>query len=262
MRVLAIANQKGGAAKTTTTVNLAAALAEAGRRVLVIDLDPQGNATDWLGAGGAARGAFDLLADPLELGELVTPSTTVGVDVLPATRSLQGAERALAREVGAELTLQRKLDTAAVAGWDYVVIDTPPTLGLLTLNALTAAHELVVPVEAHVMALVGVVQLMETMKTVRERLNPALALAGIVACRVDGRTRHSLEVVERLRETFGASVYRTEIRENIRLAEAPSFRQSILTYDTRSAGAADYRALAAEVIAQENRQQPVLHAAE
>jgi chromosome partitioning protein len=260
MRCLAIANQKGGAAKTTTTVNLAAALAEAGRRVLVIDLDPQGNASDWLGAAGASRGVFDFLIEASDLRELVVASSAPGVDILPATRGLQGVERALAREVGAELTLQRKLKAPA-AGWDYVVLDTPPTLGLLTLNALTAAHELLVPVEAHVMALIGVAQLMDTMKTVRERLNPALALAGLVACRVDARTRHSPEVVERLREALGASVYRTEIRENIRLAEAPSFRQSILAYDPRSAGAADYRALAGEVMAQEIRQ-PALHAAE
>jgi chromosome partitioning protein len=262
MRSLAIANQKGGAAKTTTTVNLAAALAESGRRVLVIDLDPQGNATDWLGAGGATRGVYDFLTEATDARELVMPSTATGVDVLPATRSLQGIERALAREVGAELTLQRKLKPLVeAAAWDYVLLDTPPTMGLLTLNALTAVPEVIVPVEAHVMALIGVAQLMETVKTVRERLNPALALAGVVACRVDGRTRHSLEVVERLREALGASVYRAEIRENIRLAEAPSFRQSILAYDTRSAGAADYRVLAAEVIAQEVPQ-AVLRAAE
>jgi chromosome partitioning protein len=252
MRCVAIANQKGGAAKTTTTVNLAAALGALGRKVLVIDLDPQGNSTDWLDASGAERGVFEFLANGLALGDVTRVSSVGGVSVIAATRALQGAERALAREVGAEMVLQRKLRAPAAASWDYVLIDTPPTLGILTLNALTAASELIVPVEAHVLALAGVAQLMETVETVRERLNPALALAGLVACRVDSRTRHSGEVVDSLRRTFSGLVYASEIRENIRLAEAPSFRQSILDYDTRSSGAADYRALAAEVMRQEN----------
>src|SRR5262249_24469316 len=150
--------------------------------------------------------------------DVIGTSPTAGVAVIPATRALQGAERTLAREVGAELTLQRKLRSPDAAAWDYVLIDTPPTLGMLTLNAVGAARELVVPVEAHVLALAGVAQLVETMNTVRERLNPALALAGTVACRVDSRTRHSGEVVDSLRKKFNGSMYRTEIRENIRLA--------------------------------------------
>jgi len=262
MRCIAIANQKGGAAKTTTSVNLAAALAEQGRRVLVVDLDPQGNSTDWLGVVGAERGVYELLTEHAALAKVATGAQTAGVDVVPATRALLGIERALAREVGAELTLQRKLRAADAAGWDYVLIDTPPTLGILTLNGLAAARELIVPVETHVLALAGVAQLMETFVTVRERLNPELALAGVVACRVDNRTRHSADVIERLRGTFKGTMYRTEIRENIRLAEAPSFRRSILDYDTRSSGAADYRALATEVIAQETAEKAVLHAAE
>jgi chromosome partitioning protein len=262
MRCIAIANQKGGAAKTTTTVNLAAALAEQGRRVLVLDLDPQGNSTDWLGVVGAERGVFEVLTEQATLAEVVIGSQTAGVDVVPATRALQGIERALAREVGAELTLQRKLRAPDAAGWDYVLIDTPPTLGILTLNGLTAARELIVPVETHVLALAGVAQLVETFIAVRERLNPELAIAGIVACRVDNRTRHSADVVERLRDTFKGTMYRTEIRENIRLAEAPSFRRSILEYDARSSGAADYRALAVEVLAQEAAEKAALRAAD
>lgn len=251
MRCLAIANQKGGAAKTTTTVNLAAALAELGRKVLVIDLDPQGSSTDWLGAGGAQHGAYDFLTNGALLGDVTGGSSVEGVSVVAATPALQGAERALAREVGAEMALQRKLKGPASAAWDYVLIDTPPTLGVLTLNALTAARELLVPVEAHVLALAGVAHLIETMGTVRDRLNPDLALAGVVACRVDSRTRHAADVVDSLRRKFDGSMYATEIRENIKLAEAPSFRQSILDYDSRSSGAADYRALAAEVVRQE-----------
>jgi chromosome partitioning protein len=251
MRLLAIGNQKGGSAKTTTVVNLAAALAERGRKVLVIDLDPQGNCTDWLGAGASGHGSFELLTASSALGDVIHKSAIDGIDVVPATRALQGAERALASEVGAELVLRRKLASADVAHWDYVILDTPPNLGILTLNALAAAGELMVPVEAHVLALAGVAQLLETMKTVRERLNPALALAGVVACRVDSRTRHSTDVVDSLRQKFKAQVYKSEIRENVRIAEAPSFRRSILQYDTRSSGAADYRALAAEVMRQE-----------
>ena len=262
MRCIAIANQKGGAAKTTTTVNLAAALAEQGRRILVLDLDPQGNSTDWLGVVSAERGVFEVLTEQATLAEVVIGSQTAGVDVVPATRALQGIERALAREVGAELTLQRKLRAPDAAGWDYVLIDTPPTLGILTLNGLAAARELIVPVETHVLALAGVAQLVETFIAVRERLNPELAIAGVVACRVDSRTRHSVDVVERLRDTFKGTMYRTEIRENIRLAEAPSFRRSILEYDARSSGAADYRALAQEVLAQEANEKVGLRAAD
>ena len=252
MRCVAIANQKGGAAKTTTTVNLAAALGELGRTVLVIDLDPQGNTTDWLGAGGAEAGAHELLVDATALAALVSPTEVTGVSAIAATRALLGTERMLAREVGAELILQRKLKSGdAGAAWDYVLIDTPPTLGILTLNALAAAQELIVPVTTQVLALAGVAQLLETVNTVRERLNPSLALAGVVACRVDSRTRHSLDVVDSLRQNFNDTLYNAQIRENVRLAEAPSFHRSILDYDSRSSGAADYRALAAEVVRQE-----------
>ena len=251
MRQIAIANQKGGSAKTTTSVNLSAALAELGRRVLVIDLDPQGNSTDWLGAGGAERGAFELLTSSADLGTVVTESAISGVLVVAATRALQGIERVLVREIGAELALRRKLAAGTAENWDYVLVDTPPTLGILTLNALSAVRELIVPVEAHVLALSGVVQLQATVDMVRNRLNPDLSLAGVIACRVDGRTRHSADVVDSLRQKFDGKMYRTEIRENIRLAEAPSFHCSILDYDPRSTGANDYRALALEVVHQE-----------
>lgn len=251
MRCIAIANQKGGAAKTTTTVNLGAALVERGKRVLLIDLDPQGNSSYWIGATAAdADGAFGLLTGAAGLDTYVVATAFKGVDAIPATRALTGIERALAREMGAEMTLRRKLSPAQDR-WDYVIIDTPPTLGMLTVNALAAARELIVPVAAHVLALAGVAQLMETMGVVQERLNPDLKLAGIVACRVDQRTRHCTEVVASLREAFGTQVYPTEIRENIRLAEAPSFKQSILEYSATSSGAVDYRALAGDVIGQE-----------
>lgn len=253
MRRLAITNQKGGSAKTTTAVNLAAALAEKGRSVLVIDLDPQANCSTWLGAGGAETGAYELLTQSGAVALLIQPTAVESVAIIPANPSLNGAERVLAREVGAEMTLRRRLSAFSGLRCDYLLIDTPPTLGLLTLNALAAADELIVPVEAHVLALAGVAQLFETVRMVNERLNPNLTIAGIVACRVDSRTRHASEVTQSLRNTFGDQVFETEIRENIRLAEAPSFKQPITSYDPRSSGAADYRALASEVLRQEER---------
>ena len=253
MRRLAITNQKGGSAKTTTTVNLAAALAEQGRRVLVVDLDPQGNSTSWLGIRNPDQGAFELLTGAMDVNTLVRETAVAGVSAIAATASLNGIERALAREMGAEMTLRRRLAGLDAARWDYVLLDTPPTLGMLTLNALAAVEELIVPVEAHVLALAGVAQLIETVQTVKERLNPGLAIAGVVACRVDLRTRHSADVIDSLRSAFKASMFATAIRENVRLAEAPSFHKPITAYDTRSTGAVDYRALAGEVVAQERR---------
>lgn len=254
MRRIAISNQKGGSAKTTTTVNLAAALAESGRRVLVIDLDPQGNTTDWLAPQGSSHGVFELMTAKTPVAELVVPTAVEAVSLVPAGRNVADIERLLAREIAAELTLARRLGELPPQRWDYVLIDTPPTLGLLTLNALSAALELIVPVEAHILALSGVAQLLETVDKVRERLNPGLTIAGLVACRVDGRTRHALDVVASLEQTFGSQLYATRIRENIRLAEAPSFHQPITAYDAGSTGAADYRELAREVIAQETKE--------
>lgn len=250
MRQIAITNQKGGTAKTTTTVNLAVALAELGHTVLVIDLDPQASTTDWLDATDVEQGAFELLTLPSRLEEMAIPTGIQGLDIVPANPPLKGVERALARDVAAELTLRQRLKTST-SRWDYVLVDTPPTLGLLTLNALSAVGELIVPVEAHVMALSGVVQLEQAIATVRDRLNPDLRVAGVVACRVDRRTRHAAEVIDSLRRKFNCLMYRTEIRENVRLAEAPSFRQSILQYAPTSSAAIDYRALALEVVQQE-----------
>jgi len=253
MRTLAIANQKGGSGKTTTCVNLAAALGEKKRRVLLLDLDPQHSATAWYGIKNAGKGVLGLFVDGGKMLDFVQPTGTPGVDLVPSSAWLVGVEKILAGEVGAETILRRHLESLPQDRWDYVLMDCPPTLGVLTLNALAAARELLVPVEAHVMALSGLAQLLHTVGVVKERLNPELAVSGILACRVDGRTRHAREVVERLRERSGNLVYKTVIRENIRLAECPSFGQPITQYDSRSAGAADYRALATEVMQQERR---------
>lgn len=253
MRTIAIANQKGGSGKTTTCVNLAAALGEAGRRVLMIDLDPQHSASAWYAIKNAGKGVLGVFMDNGNLADFIQAAPAPGVEVVPSSAWLVGAEKVLAGEVGAETILRRQLERLPPDRWDYVLMDCPPTLGILTVNALAAARELLVPVEAHVMALSGLAQLLHTVEVVRDRLNPELKVTGILACRVDSRTRHAREVVERLRERSGNLVYHTVIRENVRLAECPSFGQPITQYDPKSAGAADYRALAQEIMEQEER---------
>jgi chromosome partitioning protein len=253
MRTIAITNQKGGSGKTTTTVNLAAALGELERRVLVVDLDPQHSATAWFGVKDAGKGILVVFSDNTGLGDIIQPTQVSGVDLAPSSPWLVGVEKVLAGEVGSETILRRNLEILPQGRWDYMLLDCPPTLGILTVNALAAMREVLVPVEAHVMALSGLAHLLNTVGIVRERLNPGLAVSGILACRVDGRTRHAKEVVEHLRKRSGDLVYQTVIRENIRLAECPSFGQPITQYDPKSAGAADYRALAQEVIRQEGR---------
>jgi len=253
-RLIAIINQKGGSGKTTTTVNLAAALGRQDRRVLVLDLDPQASASNWLGVKDGGRGLLDFFTNGLALAGLVQPTSADGVEVIPSSSWLVGAEKALANEVGAETALQRGL--AALNGpWHYIMIDCPPTLGTLATNALAAAKEVLVPVECHVMGLGGLARLLQVVEVVKERLNPKIELAGIVACRVDARTRHAQEVLGQLRSRFGPLVYQTIIRENIRLAECPSFCQPVDRYDPFCAGAVDYRTLAGEVIQQESRSQ-------
>lgn len=253
MRIIVIINQKGGSGKTTTTVNLAAALGERGKRVLVIDLDPQASTSAWLGFPEAGKGLLDVFGNHAELKEQVLASATLGIDVIPSSTWLNSVEKVLSSVAGSETVLQRKLKKLPKDRWDYVLMDCPPSLGLLAVNALAAAQEMLIPVEAHVMALGGVAQIITTAEVIRERHNPDLALTGIVACRVNGRTKHNQEVVEQLRHKFGKIVFKTVIRENIRLAEAPSFALPITVYDQSSHGAEDYRALASEVIKQERK---------
>jgi chromosome partitioning protein len=254
MRTIAIVNQKGGSCKTTTAVNLAATLAEHGKRILLIDLDPQYSTTTWYAVANPGRGIFDLFADPqtVNLAQLIRPSPVAGVDLVPSSAWLVGTEKALSTEPGAETILREKLRALDPGAYHYLLIDCPPNLTILSVSALTAVTEVLVPVESHVMGLQGMAQLLQTVDLVRKRLNPALFITGILACRVDVRTKHGVEVVEELRHRFPDTTFQTLIRENVRLAECPSMGQPITLYAPHSPGAEDYRKLAHEIIAQED----------
>lgn len=249
MRIIAVANQKGGSSKTTVSVNLAAGLAEQGKRTLLIDIDPQANASQWLGVKDAGRGLLDVFVNNGNLYDIIH-NTPFNVDVVPSSTWMIQSEKLLHGEVGAETILRRKLKLLDEK-WDYVLIDCPPNLGILVINALVAANEVIVPVLAQILSVVGLSQLLETLEVVKDRINPNIHISGIVTCRYDARTRHSQEVVEILKDRFGDLVYKTVIRENIRLAEAPSFSQPVNIYDSHSRGAVDFRELVKEIIAQE-----------
>ncbi len=250
MRKIAVVNQKGGSGKTTTTVNLGAALAELGKQVLLIDLDPQASASLWYGLKEKGKGLFDVLTEDARFETAIEKTSVERLSVVPASPVLSGVEKALANEVAAESILKNKFHSLTEKPYDFLLMDCPPTLGILSLNALTMADEVLIPVEAHVMALHGLVQLLKTINLVKQRLNPSLEIAGIVACRVDYRTKHSQEVLDQLRGRFEGKVYTSVIRENIRLAEAPLHVLPITQYDAKCKGAQDYRALAQEMLKQ------------
>lgn len=252
MRTIAILNQKGGSGKTTTSVNLAATLAEAGKTVLLIDLDPQASASIWYGFKDKGKGLYDILTEDLEVERAVEKTSIERLSVIPSSPLLAGVEKALANEVAAESILKNQFQKVVDKPWDFLLMDCPPTLGILSLNALTIANEVLIPVEAHVMALHGLVQLLKTINLVKQRLNPNLEITGILPCRVDLRTKHSKEVVEQLRSRFEGKVCQVMIRENIRLAEAPLHVKPITEYDTSCNGAHDYRELAKEILSQKN----------
>jgi chromosome partitioning protein len=245
-RVYAVANQKGGVGKTTTAVNLAACLAEAGQRALVVDLDPQANATSGLGERANGTSSYDLL-DGVSLSELARPTRFPNLDLVPAKAELAGAAVELARESGGERFLAETL-AAGDAAYDFVFLDCPPSLGLLTVNALAAADRVLVPVQAEYYALEGVSQLVRSVNLVRSRLNPRLAIAGVLVTMVDARTRLSAQVVAELRRHFGELVFTATVPRSVRLAEAPSHGLPAIAYDPRSAGADAYWKVAMELV--------------
>ena len=245
-RVIAFANQKGGVAKTTTTLNLAVALREQGLRVLAIDLDPQGNLTmsQGLNPDEIERSMFDVLVHRIPIQDVIVESE---VHLAVSSIDLAGAELALSSIIGRERALQKALHPVK-GEYDYVLIDTPPSLGLLTINALVASDGVIVPVQCEYLSLRGLVQLQNTLEMIRENLNPDVEIQGILATMLDRRTLHSREAVEILTETFGDLVFETKIRKTIRYAEAPVKGQSVLAYDPGSRAAEMYRDLAKEVL--------------
>ncbi|WP_307816543.1 ParA family protein [Nocardioides limicola] len=263
-RVFVVANQKGGVGKTTSTVNLAAALAHLGQRVLVIDLDPQGNASTAL-AIEHRRGVpstYDLLVDGRPLTEVIQPCPDVpGLDVVPSTIDLAGAEIELVSVVARESRLSKAIVAHPRVGgpeagedrYDYVLIDCPPSLGLLTLNALVAGQEMLIPIQAEYYALEGLGQLIETVEMVRKHLNPALWVSTILVTMYDARTRLAAGVADEVRSHFGDQVLKTTIPRSVRVSEAPSYAQTVMTYDPGSPGALSYLEAAREIVTKEGR---------
>jgi chromosome partitioning protein len=245
-RIYALANQKGGVGKTTTAINLAACLAEAGQRALVIDLDPQANATSGLGARANGVSSYDLL-DGAPLAELTMATRFPNLDLVPAKPDLAGAVVELARRDDADRYLAEAL-AGATDAWDFVFLDCPPSLGPLTVNALAAADRVLVPVQAEYYALEGLAQLVESVDLIRVRLNPRLRIGGVLLTMVDGRTRLAAEVSDEVRRHFGELVFSTVVPRSVRLAEAPSHGLPAIAYDRRSPGADAYWKVAMELV--------------
>jgi chromosome partitioning protein len=254
-KVIAMCNQKGGVGKTTTTINLGASLAEYGRKVLLVDFDPQGSLSVGLGLNPHEMelSIYNLLMDTsVQLDEVIVDSGVEGVDLLPATIELSAAEVQLVHEVGREQTLSRVLQPA-LAHYDVILIDCQPSLGLLTVNALTASDEVIVPLECEYFALRGVALLKSTIDKVQQRLNPRLKVGGLLGTMFDGRTLHSREVMERLVQAWGDVVFHTVIRRTVKFSDATVVGEPITSYASTSTGADAYRQLAREVLARWQR---------
>ena len=248
-QIIALANQKGGVGKTTTSINLGAALAQSGKRVLLIDIDAQGNATSGSGIDKSEleQDSYDVIVDGSPIKEVIVP--TDNYDLLPATIQLSGAEIELANKDQREYRLKKALDEVS-EDYDFILIDNPPALGLLTVNAFTAADAILIPVQTEFYALEGLGQLLNTIELVRQQFNDSLAIAGILLTMYDGRTNLAKQVSEEVRNYFSDKVYDTVIPRTVRLSEAPSYGQAIIDFDPRSTGAKVYTDLAEEVLKQ------------
>ncbi|WP_238366365.1 ParA family protein [Mesobacterium pallidum] len=251
-KIIAIANQKGGVGKTTTTINLGAALTELGQKVLVIDLDPQGNASTGLGLEAQDRDltTYELLLDDIDVLEAIVPSDTPNLSIIPATVDLSSADIELISNEKRSFLLRDALRQVSLAqmNWDYILIDCPPSLNLLTVNAFVAADSVLVPLQSEFFALEGLSQLMLTIREIRHSANPALRIEGVVLTMYDIRNKLSQQVEADARDNLGQLVFQTVIPRNVRVSEAPSYAMPVLSYDTNSKGAMAYRSLAHELM--------------
>ncbi len=258
-KIIAVANQKGGVGKTTTSINLSAGLAYANRKVLLVDFDPQGNATHGIGTNRVGfdrnRSVYEVLMGDESVRDCVVHLDMPPLDILPATINLSGADVEIASnsyEIGRERLLKTKLDEAR-DDYDYIIIDCPPSLGLLNTNALTAADSVMIPVQCEYFALEGLTQLLSTIRLVQKLWNPRLSIEGVLLTMFDVRTKLSVEVQQEVRKYFKEKVYRGYIPRNVRLSEAPSREESIFEYDTKSEGAKAYAAIVKEVLTQNEK---------
>lgn len=251
-RIIAIANQKGGVGKTTTAINLSACLAEKGKKVLAVDMDPQGNMTSGLGVDKDEidQTVYELIIGEAAIEDVIYKEARENLDVLPTSIDLSAAEIELIGVDNKEFIIREHIQKVK-ENYDYIIIDCPPSLNTLTINAMTTADSVLVPIQCEYYALEGLSQLMHTIDLVRERLNPNLVMEGVVFTMYDARTNLSLQVVENVKDNLNQNIYKTIIPRNIRLAEAPSYGMPINEYDSKSKGAESYRLLADEVISKE-----------
>ncbi len=251
-KIIAIANQKGGVGKTTTSVNLGAGLAAIGKKVLLIDIDPQGNTTSGVGINKAdvANCIYDVLINEVHPNDAIAHTEIENLHIIPATIQLAGAEIELVPTISREVRLKKSLQPIRNL-YDYILIDCPPSLGILTINSLTAADSVLIPIQCEYYALEGLSQLLNTVRLVQKHLNTSLQIEGVLLTMFDARTNLGIQVIEEVKKYFQQKVYKTVIPRNVRLSEAPSHGQSIITYDPRSKGAEVYLELAKEVVSYE-----------